>query len=204
MHSSKVISQLAARSLLALGLTLLCQVQLTWAQTSVADNPFQPLGAVFNLSERVVDSQARLIMFRPQGSTDSAGMTRINVNGAYHTSLMAGAYAVLCLAPGPVALDVRSVGAHQPASQQADMNTQIQLAAGQTVFLSASLQSNARYSLRPVEALPARESLKPLREQIHALSRVPGAQECKDPDAPVPAAPAAAPLPAEPIPTATR
>jgi hypothetical protein len=66
------------------------------------------------------------------------------------------------------------------------------------------LQSNARYSLRPVEALPARESLKPMREQIHALSRVPGAQECKDPDAPVPAAPAAAPLPAEPIPTATR
>jgi hypothetical protein len=124
MHSSKVISQLAARSLLALSLSLLCHVQVTWAQTSVADNPFQPLGAVFNLSERVVDSQARLVMFRPQASTETSGVTRINVNGAYHTSLMAGAYAVLCLAPGPVALDVRPVGAQQPASQQADMNTQ--------------------------------------------------------------------------------
>jgi OOP family OmpA-OmpF porin len=204
MHSSKVISQLAARSLLALSLSLLCHVQVTWAQTSVADNPFQPLGAVFNLSERVVDSQARLVMFRPQASTETSGVTRINVNGAYHTSLMAGAYAVLCLAPGPVALDVRPVGAQQPASQQADMNTQIQLAAGQTVYLSASLQGNARYSLRPVEALPARESLKPMREQIHALSRVPAAQECKDPDAPVPVAPAAAPAPTEPSPTATR
>ena len=204
MHSSKVSSRLAVRSLLALGLSLLCHVQVTWAQTNVADNPFQPLGAVFNLSERVVDSQSRLVMFRPQASTRSSGVTRINVNGAYHTSLMAGAYTVLCLAPGPVALDVRAVGAQQPASQQADMNTQIQLAAGQTVYLSASLQANARYSLRPVEALPARESLKPLREQIHALSRVPAAQECKDPDAPVPAAPAATPLPAEPTPAATR
>ncbi len=204
MHSPKVKSQRVARSLLALGLSLLCHVQVTWAQTSTADNPFQPLGAVFNLSERVVDSQARLIVFRPQASAGSSDVTRINVNGAYHTSLMAGAYTVLCLAPGPAALDIRPVVALQPASQQADMKTQIQLAAGQTVYLSASLQGNARFSLRPVEALPARESLKPMREQIHALSRVPAAQECKDPDVPVPASPAAAPLPAESSPAATR
>lgn len=201
MHSSKVSSQLVARSLLAMGLSLLCHVPVTLAQTSGADNPFQPLGAVFNLSERVVDSQTRLVMFRPQASTETAGVSRINVNGAYHTSLMAGAYSVLCLAPGPVSLDVRPVGAQQRASQQADMNTQIQLSSGQTVYLSASVQGNARYSLRPVEASPARESLKTLREQIHALSRVPDAQDCKDPDAVV--APAAAEPTPTPAPTST-
>lgn len=194
MHSSKVSIRLVARSLSAIGLSLLCHVHVTWAQTSVADNPFQPLGAVFNLPERVVDSQTRLVMFRPQSSTETTGVSRINVNGAYHTSLMAGAYSVLCLAPGPVTLDVRPVAHMQRVSQQADMNTQIQLEAGQTVYLSASLQGNARYSLRPVEALPARESLKTLREQIHALSRVPAAQDCKDPDAVLP------PAPAEPTP----
>lgn len=195
MHSSKVSSRLLARSFLAMGLSLLCHAHVTWAQSSVADNPFQPLGAVFSLPERVVDSQTRLVMFRPQSSTETTGVSRINVNGAYHTSLMAGAYSVLCLAPGPIALDVRQVVAQRPGSQQADMNTQIQLAAGQTVYLSVSLQGNARYSLRPVEALPARESLKSMREQIHALSRVPAAQDCKDPDAvvaPTPAEPAAA------------
>lgn len=204
MHSSKLQIQKATARLLALGLSLICYTQFTWAQTNTADNLFQPLGAVFNLSERVVDSQARLIVFRSQGSSDPFGVTRINVNGAYHTSLMSGAFAVLCLSPGPVVLDIRPVVAQQPVGKQADMKTQIELAAGQTVYLSASLQGDARFSLRPVEALPARESLKPMREQIHALSRVPAAQECKDPDAPVPAAPAAVPLPAEPTPTATR
>lgn len=201
MHSSKVKGQWGAGSLLALGLSLLCHVHVTWAQSSVADNLFQPLGAAFNLSERVADSQARLIMFRPQLSTATTDVTRINVNGAYHTSLMAGAYSVVCLAPGAVDLDVRPVQPLKTASSQADMNTQIQLAAGQTVYLSANLQANARYSLRPVEAQPARDSLKVLREQIHALSRVPATQPCIDPDALVAPAPA---VPADSSATTTR
>lgn len=193
MHSSKVSTKLAVIGLLALGLGLLGHVSLAWAQAVEADSPLKALGAVFNQSERVVDTQVRLVMFRPLASSDIPGVSRINVNGAYHTSLMAGAYSVLCLAPGLVALDVRSVVPQQRASQQPDMSTQIQLNAGQTVYLSASVQGNARYSLRPVEALPAREALKTMREQIHALSRVPAAQECKDPDAvaaPAPTAPA--------------
>jgi OOP family OmpA-OmpF porin len=192
MHSSKVSIKLKAIGLLALGVGLFGSVSLAWAQTAQDESPMKPLGAVFNQSERVLISQVRLVMFRPQTSSEMAGVSRINVNGAYHTSLMAGAYSVLCLVPGLVNLDVRSVVPQQQASQQPDLSTQIQLNAGQTVYLSVIAQGNTRYSLRPVEAVSAREALKAMREQIHALSRVPASQECKDPDIVTAPAPSAA------------
>lgn len=195
MHSSKTKSSLVVGGLLLVGLSLLSHARVTLAQTKVGDKPFQPLGAVFNESERVMKNPVRLVLFRPEASTENSEVSRINVNGAYHTSLMSGAYSVLCLPPGPVALEVRAVKPLQRASEQADMSTQIQLNAGQTVYLSASLQGNNRFSLRPVEALSARESLKTLREQVHALSRVPQARDCNDPDAVL------ATTPVEPTPT---
>jgi OOP family OmpA-OmpF porin len=194
MHSLKRILSWRTVGILSIGMCLYGFVQATTPTPIVVESLFQPLGAAFNLPEKVSDTQVRLIVFRPQDALGPGGVARIKINGAYHTSLMPGAYSFLCLPPGVVRVDVRQVERHARAELQMNMDLQIQPLAGQSVYLQTSLQNNARFSLQAMEDSVAREALKASREQVHALSRVSGAEDCKDPAI---AAPTPSSLPAQ-------
>lgn len=199
MLFTTVLKKLIVRSIVLIMLGMAWQGFSVAAPNNEPEITGQALGEVFKAPVAVLASQARLIVYRPQGATADTGLVRVYINGSYHTSLMPTSYSLLCLAPGPVKVDVRQVRRNTGKSDQAGANTEIQLDGGKTVYLSVKNLEGARYGLESVDSAMATEELKTTREQIHALSRVVAAQECKDPavdpaaKAKTPPSPAAAP-----------
>jgi OOP family OmpA-OmpF porin len=165
------------------------------AQTSSEPEIFgQPLGDAFKAPAQVQATQTRLVVYRPQASVSTTGVVRVYVNGSYHTALMPTSYSTLCLAPGPVKVDVRQVRRNNPQTDLAnsDADAQVQLDGSKTVYLSVRMREGARYALEAVDSAVATQELKTTREQIHAQTRVADAQDCQDP-AEVAVTPAVAP-----------
>lgn len=181
MLLSTVLSNRISRSTAIVVLGMVGHVLSVAATSPEPDIVGQPLGEVFNVPSQVLSSQTRLIFYRPQGPIGMKGVARVYVNGSYHTALMPTSYSVLCLAPGPVKVDVRQIRRHSAANDLNDAQAQIQLEGAKTVYLSIQMPEGARYGLQTIDAAIAVEELKTTREQIHTLTRVADAQECKDP-----------------------
>lgn len=158
---------------------------LLWASAGWAQNQagvietgtarIEVLGApIADLEMAVVDKQSRIVVY----SLDEQrlpGATSIFVDGAYHASLIQGAYTELCYRTGNVELGARQMEVAQRAKDLPDTITALQLQGGRTHFLRVREQAG-RPVLQPVTAQQARQELPGKRLQQHTISRV--AQPC--------------------------
>ena len=144
-----------------------------------AGGQIQALAENYNLSAGVAQGQSRVIFYRPVNAP-TRGAISILVNEQYHASLIAGGYTFLCLTPGFSELGVRQMDVElRPNKDGIDAISAIDLKSGQTYYLRVEEQQGRRIFLRPVAAAQALPELASTRMQIHTVSRVTPAQNCR-------------------------
>jgi OmpA-OmpF porin, OOP family len=164
-----------------------------WAQApNVQYSQIEPFGQVFAQASRVVDQQTRMIFYRARQTNAVEGAASIYVNGAYHASLIPGGYSTLCMPAGAVELGLKSVEVGRTVKEDLDTITVIRAAGGQDQYFRVKEVGRGRQMLQPVAMKEALTELSGTREQIHTISRVPGAGNCTI-NAMAPAAGAGAP-----------
>ena len=142
------------------------------------NSPIHAFGQVFAQPAGVVGEQLRMVFYRTVQSSSVPGAASIYVNGAYHTSLVAGGYSELCLPVGSAELGVKSVQIGRVVKDNLDTITVMRGEGGQTHYLRVQEAGMRRQLLRPVSATQALQEIQGSREQTHTISRVPGASEC--------------------------
>jgi OmpA-OmpF porin, OOP family len=179
---------------LALGLMAWFLSANLWAQNNTASR-IQPFGQAFVQPERVVDQQTRMIFYRTQQSSAVYGAASVYVNGAYHASLVPGGYSILCMPIGNIELGLKTVEVGRTVKDDLDTITAIRGVGGQNQYFRVKDTGRGRQVLVPVATPEALSELSNTREQIHTVSRVPGASECS-----INRSPEAAPVrPAAPV-----
>lgn len=182
-------------SCMAASAMVLAFTGLAQAQDKAAENPIEALGETYNLQNKVVPaSQSRIIFYSPT-STPMPGAATVYVNGRYHTSLVPGGYSTICLPPGKVQLGTRQINVKtRPNKDGMDSITQLTAQGSQNQFVRVMGNNSKNIALVPVKAAEAEIEVAPTRLQKHTISRVPGAVECENVDAPVQAVAKAAPV----------
>jgi outer membrane protein OmpA-like peptidoglycan-associated protein len=138
----------------------------------------QPFGQTFVLPEGVVDQQTRMIFYRTRQSSTVSGAASIYVNGAYHAFLVPGGYAELCLPTDSVELGLKTVEVGRNVKVDLDTITVARAEGGQNQYFRVKEVGRNRQVLLPVAAQEALAELPGTREQVHTVSRVPGARDC--------------------------
>ena len=149
-----------------------------FAQSTYKDSRIQAFGQVFTQAERVVDQQTRMIFYRTRQSSGVYGAASVYVNGAYHASLVPGGYSELCMPSGSVELGLKTVEVGRTVKDDLDAITVARNQGGQNQYFRVKEVGRGRQTLQPVTAQEALAELAGTREQIHTVSRVPGAGEC--------------------------
>jgi OmpA-OmpF porin, OOP family len=182
---NQVVEKFKAQGLrlaLCLKLTLwLCigSVSIAAAQERQRHSEIVPLGEVFNQASGVATGQSRIIFYRPL-SNSAQGAATVLINNQYHASLTAGGFSEICLSPGSVELGMRWMDVNRrPNKDGADITTVMEIKNGTTHFLKA-VGRGRQLMLRPVDAQIALSELGSTRDQIHTISRVKGAQKCRE------------------------
>lgn len=147
-------------------------------QSAYKDSRIQALGQTFVAPEPVVAQQARLIFYRTAQSSAVPGAASIYVNGAYHASLVAGAYSQLCMPVGEIELGLKSVEVGRTVQDKLDTVTIARSQAAQTHYFLVKQVGAQRQVLSAVPPEQALMEIKGAKEQIHTISRVPEASEC--------------------------
>ena len=186
LHTPKRWAQFARA--LTLGLVA-CAAVLGSSGMTFAQSGIEALTDAYDLQNKVVASgQSRIIFYRPTNAR-MPGVATVYVNGRYHTSLVAGGYSTVCLAPGKVELGVRQIDLqHRPNKDGFDSNTQLNLPNAQNVFVRINDETHKNLSFMPLRAAEADQEVTQTRLQAHTISRVTDAVDCVNSDAP-PAAP---------------
>jgi OOP family OmpA-OmpF porin len=149
-------------------------------QSSPGDSglPIAVLGARFESLVNVAPGQGRIVLFRPAGTDKLSGSTGVFINERFHTSMVAGGYTYLCMVPGQAQIGARQIKVGERAKDPVDSVTPLQVNGGQTIYLRVS-DLSGRPVLAQVAESEALRQLANLREQVHAVSRVEGAQRCE-------------------------
>jgi len=187
MNSQFVILRAGARffAALLLGLLLLGS-GVAWAQASIAparggDKVFgtvgDSLGGTYVAPMGADPKWVRVTFYRPSASVAS-GSARLEVNGVYHSTLQAGAYTDLCVAPGAFEFGVRMVKTGVSFENSPVAVLALQAAPAQHLVLRVNDRLAGRASLVSVDAQSAQDELRNTKRQIHAVSRVSQGSEC--------------------------
>ena len=166
------------------------------AQSVYKDSRINAFGRVFEAPKQVADHQTRLFFYRLAQHSSVKGAASIYVNGAYHASLVAGAYSQLCMPAGDIELGLKSVEVGRQVRDKLDTITIDRSQAGQNHYFRVKEVSPERQVLMVVPPAQALAEIQGTKEQIHTISRVVSAAECaiKPPPAVQPVAiPAAIP-----------
>lgn len=168
------------RVALCLKLTLcLCVANVASAQERQRHSEIIPLGSIFNQASGVATGQSRIIFYRPLINS-AQGAATVLINNQYHASLTAGGFSEICLPPGSVELGMRWMDVNRrPNKDGVDVTTVMEIKNGTTHYLKA-VGHGRRLLLRPVDAHIALSELGSTRDQIHTISRVQGAQKCRE------------------------
>ena len=143
------------------------------ARIEVLGAAFEPLGAV-------AAHQSRLVLYRQPSQQSLPGVTAAFIEGQYHTSLVPGGFAALCLAPGQLQVGARQSWVGRTARDVYDALTHLELLPGQTHYMSVHVDAG-RALFKPVSSAQALKEMASTRAQMHTVSRVVGAQECERP-----------------------
>lgn len=136
------------------------------------------LGDVWRSSGALGANQSRIVVYRTQAGNLN-GATSVFVNGEYHTSLVPGAYSLLCYAPGNLELGARQMKVASRPKDQMDNISALSLQPGQTHYFKV-IEETGRPVMQPVASAIAVQELVNLRLQLHTVSRVDRAQECRE------------------------
>jgi len=167
------------------------------ALSNSPNSPIHPFGQIFSTPHRTIDQLQRFVFYRTPESSSVPGAASIYVNGAYHASLVAGGYSVLCLPPGTSEVGVKSVQIDRPVKDNLDTITVIRGEGAQTQYLRVQEAQQGRQFLQLVLTPQALQEISGAHEQIHTISRVPQATDCTASPLPVVSpAPAASDAPA--------
>lgn len=148
------------------------------AATPVSDDGrvVRQRGAAFDVLERVLNTQSRLVFYWRSGAAVGDAAT-IFVAGSYQATLTPGHFSVLCMDPNFVAVSVRQLRASAVISNVEDL---LELKAGETLYLRVNPQARGGMTVEPVEAALARHELRLTREHANTISRVQTALICQD------------------------
>jgi outer membrane protein OmpA-like peptidoglycan-associated protein len=188
MNSQFVILRTGARLFVALLAWVLVGSTVVFAQTygspSVAGDGAKlygtigdPLGGNYAAPGGVDPKWVRVTFYRPSSSAAS-GSARIEVNGIYHSTLQAGAYTDLCVAPGAFEFGVRMVKTGVSFENFPAAAVALQAAPAQHIVLRVNDRTDGRVTLFAVDAQKAQDELKNTKRQIHAVSRVSKGSDC--------------------------
>jgi OOP family OmpA-OmpF porin len=172
--------------LAVLGVWLACpavQAQTPASLPTGQDGPnarIEVLGAAFEPLGAVAAHQSRLVLYRQASQQSLPGVTAAFIEGRYHTSLVAGGFTALCLAPGQLQVGARQSWVGRTARDLYDALTQLELLPGQTHYMSVHVDGG-RALFKPVSSAQALQEMTATRAQMHTVSRVVGAQTCERP-----------------------
>lgn len=148
----------------------------------------EPLGEGYVQPQKLASDVARITLYRPVTGY-ATGVSSLQINGHYHTSLQHGSYSEICLPPGRINLASRMVKTGSPIKDKNDATAGLPVKAGQNVFFRLAELNENRSTITPVATEVAVAELKDTRRQIHAVSRVPNSVDC------FPATPTTTPAP---------
>lgn len=162
------------------------QAQGLGAVVSAVGSVEQPLGDEYAQAPKANSQLSRITVYRPLKSAGS-GVTRLELDGQYHTSLQVGGFTQVCVAPSTVQWLARVVqgGVSNPSLQVASLKLSPQ--AQTEWFVRVLVQANGSPAFSVVAPEVAAAELAGVRRQVHAVSRVTQARDCLEPAAVVPA-----------------
>jgi OmpA-OmpF porin, OOP family len=172
-----------------------------FAQNDPKSTRINAFGRVFEAPQTVAQHQTRLFFYRVAQYSTVKGAASIYVNGAYHASLVDGAYSQLCMPAGDIELGLKSVQVGLQVRDKLDTITVDRSQAGQNHFFRVNEVSPGRQVLTVVPSPQALAEMQGTKEQIHTISRVKAAAQCEN-QIPPAAQPLAAPPPVAPPPVA--
>lgn len=145
----------------------------------------KPLGDAYASVKSVVDEQTRLVMYRSAQDSDKpatkAGVISVYLNERYHTSLQKEAFSVICLSGNSADLRTRYLPTHNAEiDPERDTRQPLTLKGGQSIFLRVSSLPDEKSRIDIVTPQTALNDLNGAKQQMHTLSRVPGAQPCRE------------------------
>lgn len=145
----------------------------------------KPLGDTYVAAKSVADEQTRLVLYRaPHDSNkpaDKLGVVSVYLNDRYHASLQKEAFSVICLAGKKVDVRTRYLP-DVTADIRPELDTRHTLAmkGGQSIFLRVADAPDHKTRIETVSPQAAGQDLAEAKQQMHTLSRVPGAQPCRE------------------------
>jgi outer membrane protein OmpA-like peptidoglycan-associated protein len=140
----------------------------------------EPLGDSYEQPTKLAPDTVRVTFYRP-ATGYASGVSRLQINDHYHTSLQHGSYSEICLPPGRISLASRMVKTGNPLKDNNDATAGLPIKAGQNVFIRLNESGDNRATITPVAAKVALAELKDTRRQNHAVSRVPNTVDCFPP-----------------------
>lgn len=157
----------------------LTQAPASAATASDAGTVENPLGGVYTRQSKANPKLARVVVYRVQDAK-YPGVASLRVNSHYHTSLQPGAFSELCFAPMETWVTARYVETGLDAVFPTDTSEALKIKAGQSVFLRVRDLDEQHFELSAVEPREAEKELTNTRRQLHAVTRVPQAEECDE------------------------
>jgi outer membrane protein OmpA-like peptidoglycan-associated protein len=140
----------------------------------------KPLGDTYAGVKSVADEQTRIVLYRPS-VPDTAGVVSVYLNGRYHASLQKEAFTVVCLSGKKTDVRTRYLP-NQSTDIRPELDTYLAIAinGGQSVYLRITEGENTTSRIDLVAPQVALKDLTDAHQQMHTLSRVPGAQACRE------------------------
>jgi outer membrane protein OmpA-like peptidoglycan-associated protein len=144
----------------------------------------KPLGDTYAAVRSVADEQTRLVLYRAPAvadkQADSQGVVSVYLNDRYHASLQTQAFTVVCLSGKKTEVRTRFL-----PDQTADLNPEfdthhtLAMKGGQSIYLRVAT-AEQKTLIEVVSPQVAGKDLADAKQQMHTLSRVPGAQPCRE------------------------
>lgn len=139
-----------------------------------------PKGDEYTEAKQNPSKLARVTFYRPASVAD-AGVTRLKLNGSYHTSLQNAAYSEVCVQAGNFELTSQIVKMGEDTINNKEATAVLEAQSGKDLFVRVLEQADGVLAMTPVKAEVAQAELKGTKRQIHVASRLTGPQDCLTP-----------------------
>lgn len=159
------------RAASAIAATTVCALVYTGAYAAV---PASAFAETYRPVPAVAANQSQVVYYRDGTAGQDASAANVYVDSEFHTSLLPGAFTVLCIAPGTHGLNAALGDAPHYQGKAAQPRTNLE--GGKTYFLKVGEKG----ALLPtaVSRVDAERELANSQRQVHLLSRASAVMEC--------------------------
>jgi hypothetical protein len=124
----------------------------------------EPQGENYTEPKKLAPGVARIVFYRPEQGYAS-GVSSLEINEHYHTSLQFGTFSELCMPPGRLTMASHMVQTGAVLKDYQDATAALPIKAGQTVYFRLRENGDNRATITPVAASVAESELKSTRRQ---------------------------------------